>query len=246
MAVAESQRLAKFLANAGFCSRRKAESLILEGRVEVNGQRVSHPAPLVTSSDQVKVDGRLISSNSPKLWIYHKPAGAICSHHDPQGRPTIFDQLPPFKQHVTYIGRLDFNSEGLLLLTNAPMLATYFSHPRFGWERVYQVRIYGELPSAASLSGLARGCVIDGVQYGPVHVTVVSGGGRHHWLEVRLREGKNREIRKIMNSFGLQVSKLRRVQYGPFELPAHLHPNMLNEVPETLVNQYWLEAQSKL
>lgn len=213
-----SDRIAKLMARAGLCSRRDAERWIADGRVAVNGKVITTPATLITAADDVIVDGLPLPARPvPRLWRYHKPDGLITTHADPQGRPTVFAQLPAEIGRVISIGRLDYNSEGLLLLTNDGALARHLELPSTGWIRRYRVRAFGRI-EAADLARLAHGITIDQVRYGPIEARIDSQRGANLWLTVGLAEGKNREVRKVMSELGLQVSRLIRVAYGPFQL----------------------------
>jgi 23S rRNA pseudouridine2605 synthase len=211
-------RIAKALARAGLCSRRDAERWIEDGRVRVNGKTITSPALDVSPSDRIEVDGKPLPDAEPiRLWRYHKPRGLVTTHRDPEGRPTVFDKLPPEMPRVVSIGRLDLNTEGLLLLTNDGALARHLELPATGWLRRYRVRAHGSIDQAA-LDKLKNGITIDGVRYGPVEATVDRPQGANVWLTIALREGKNREVRKILNTLGLDVNRLIRVSYGPFQL----------------------------
>jgi 23S rRNA pseudouridine2605 synthase len=211
-------RIAKVLARAGVCSRRDAEKLIAEGRVKVDGKVIDSPALNVTAANRIEVNGKpLPQAEPPRLWLYHKPAGLVTTHRDPQGRTTVFASLPKTLPRVISVGRLDYSSEGLLLLTNDGGLARKLELPATGWVRRYRVRSFGR-PSDAAIARLQKGMTIDGVEYGPIEVTVERDRGDNSWLVVSLREGKNREIRKVLEHFGHQVSRLIRVAYGPFQL----------------------------
>jgi 23S rRNA pseudouridine2605 synthase len=213
-----SERLAKRIARAGICSRREAEVLIEAGRVVVNGKQIKTPAFNVVEKDAIKVDGKLLAEKQPtRLWLYHKPTGLVTTHKDPQGRPTVFEHLPKGMPRVISIGRLDLNSEGLLLLTNDGELARKLELPSTGWTRRYRVRVFGTI-TPIMLSQMKKGLVIDGVQYGSVTATIDSQKKDNYWLTVALNEGKNREIRKIFEYFGGKVSRLLRLSYGPFAL----------------------------
>lgn len=213
-----AERLAKRMARAGLCSRREAEVWIANGRVNVNGKKITTPAFNVSESDAVKVDGKLLQAKEPaQLWLYHKPAGLVTSHKDPQGRRTVFDELPRQLGRVISIGRLDLNSEGLLLLTNDGGIARKLELPSTGWIRRYRVRAYGGI-TPSMLAEMKKGVTIDGVKYGSVEAVLDSQKGNNSWLTVSLAEGKNREIRKIFEHYGLKVSRLLRVSYGPFQL----------------------------
>ena len=211
-------RIAKALARAGLCSRRDAERWIVEGRVRVNGKTIASPALDVGPDDRVEVDGRPLPDAEPiRLWRYHKPRGLVTTHRDTDGRPTVFEKLPPEMPRVVSIGRLDLNTEGLLLLTNDGALARHLELPATGWLRRYRVRAHGRVDQAA-LDKLKNGVAIDGVRYGPVEATVDKTQGANVWLTVSLREGKNREVRKILTPLGLDVNRLIRISYGPFQL----------------------------
>jgi 23S rRNA pseudouridine2605 synthase len=214
----ETMRIAKAMARAGLCSRREAERWIAEGRVSVNGRTLTTPAFEVGPRDKIIVDGQALpEAEGPRLWRYHKPRGLVTTHSDPEGRPTVFDSLPPELPRVISVGRLDFNTEGLLLLTNDGALARYMELPATGWLRRYRVRARGRVRQA-QLDALKDGISLDGVNYGPVEATLDSEQGANVWLTVGLREGKNREIRKILGHLGLEVSRLIRVSFGPFQL----------------------------
>lgn len=214
----EPMRIAKAIARAGLCSRREAERWIAEGRVAVNGRLLSTPAFEVGPKDRVTVDGEpLPAAEPPRLWRYHKPRGLITSHRDPEGRPTVFDRLPEHMPRVISVGRLDFNTEGLLLLTTDGALARHMELPATGWLRRYRVRARGRVTPAA-LAELTKGITIDGIRYGAVEATLDSEHGANIWLTLGLREGKNREVRKILGHLGLEVGRLIRVSYGPFQL----------------------------
>jgi 23S rRNA pseudouridine2605 synthase len=211
-------RIAKALARAGLCSRREAERWIGEGRVKVNGKTITSAALDVSPNDRIEVDGKPLPDAEPiRLWRYHKPRGLVTSHRDPEGRPTVFERLPPDMPRVVSIGRLDLNTEGLLLLTNDGALARHLELPATGWLRRYRVRAHGRIEQAA-LDRLKDGIEIGGVRYGPIEATVDRVQGHNIWLTMALREGKNREVRKILNFLGLDVNRLIRVSYGPFQL----------------------------
>jgi len=204
--------------------------LILAGRVAVDGLTLSTPAVTVTDENRITVDGRPIPQpTEPRLWRYHKPAGLLTTHRDPQGRPTLFERLPPELPRVVSVGRLDLNSEGLLLLTNDGALARRLELPANGWLRRYRVRVHG-LVEPARLTALAKGIHVDGVDYGPIEASLERQQGSNAWLTMSLREGKNREVRRVMEHLGLQVSRLIRVAYGPFQL-GHLVRGGVEEVP---------------
>jgi len=211
-------RIAKALARAGLCSRREAERWIEGGRVSVNGEVLESPARDVAPADRILVDGNPLPAPAPpRLWRYHKPKGRVTTHSDPQGRPTVFEALPEEMPRVISIGRLDFNTEGLLLLTNDGALARHLELPATGWLRRYRVRAHGEVAQEA-LDKLKDGVEIGGVRYGPIEATLEKVQGSNVWLMLGLREGKNREVRTILDSLGLTVNRLIRVSFGPFQL----------------------------
>lgn len=215
---AEGERIAKRLARAGLCSRREAERWIEEGRVEVNGQVLRSPAVNVKPGDAIIVNGQPLKAAEPtRMWRYHKPAGLLTTNRDPEGRPTIFEKLPAELGRVISVGRLDFNSEGLLLLTNDGGLARHLEMPSTGWGRRYRVRVHGAVDERA-LARLGEGSTVDGVRYGPVEAALERVQGSNAWLTMSLREGKNREIRKLCAHLGLEVTRLIRIGYGAFRL----------------------------
>lgn len=228
------ERIAKWLARAGVASRRDAEKLLEAGRVRLNGAVLSHPASFVQPGDIVQVDGVVVDvPEGTRLWRYHKPDGLVTTHRDPQGRPTVFERLPPQLPRVVSIGRLDLTSEGLLLLTNDGALARRLELPATGWLRRYRVRVNGR-PDERALAGLARGVTIAGIRYGPIEAGLDSVKGDNAWLTLSLREGRNREVRRIMEHLGLPVSRLIRVAYGPFQLGT-LPRGAVEEVPTRIL-----------
>ena len=230
------ERIAKFLARAGVSSRRDAEAMIAAGRVALNGQAVSHPATFVAADDIVLVDGKPVATPArTRLWRYHKPAGLVTTHRDPEGRPTVFEKLPAALPRVISVGRLDLTSEGLLLLTNDGALARLLELPATGWIRRYRVRVYGVV-DPARLAALARGTTIAGVRYGPIEAGLDSRKGENAWLSVALREGRNREIRKVMASLDLVVTRLIRISYGPFQLGL-LPRGAVEEIPARVLRE---------
>ena len=213
-----TMRLAKMMARSGICSRRDAEEFIKQGRVTVNGSLIDTPAFNVEETDKILFDGeKLPKIETTRLWIYHKPAGLVTSHKDEKDRATVFEHLPDGLPRVISIGRLDLNSEGLLLLTNDGELSRKLELPSNGWLRRYRVRVFGNVDEKQLMS-LQNGVTIDGVTYGAIKVVIDSKQGANTWLTVTLSEGKNREIRKVMKHLGLDVSRLIRVSYGPFQL----------------------------
>jgi 23S rRNA pseudouridine2605 synthase len=230
------ERIAKVIAAAGLCSRRDAERLIAEGRVVVNGKRLATPACVVGEADRVTVDGKpLPAAPEPRMWRYHKPAGLVTSHRDPQGRATVFERLPAELGRVISVGRLDLGSEGLLLITNDGGLARRLELPATGWIRRYRVRAHGVI-GADDIAALARGSVIDGVAYGPAEVAIDRVKGRNVWLTVALKEGKNREVRRLLEAKGLRVSRLIRIAYGPFQLGT-LARGAVAEIPRKVLRE---------
>lgn len=219
-APAGGERIAKRLARAGLCSRRQAEAWIGLGRVSVNGRVLASPACVVTGGDTILVDGQPIpEAEPPRLWRYHKPAGLVTSARDEKGRRTVFDALPEGLPRVVSVGRLDLTSEGLLLLTNDGELSRFLELPSTGWVRRYRVRAHGRI-TEDRLATLAGGVTVDGVRYGPIAAEIERQQGANAWLSIGLREGKNREIRRVMEHLGLSVNRLIRTSYGPFHLGA--------------------------
>lgn len=230
------ERIAKVIAHRGIASRRAAEELINQKRVAVNGKTVTTPATLVTATDIVTVDGEALPAPAPlRLWLYHKAPGVLVTHKDPQGRPTVFGQLPDTLPRVISVGRLDFNSEGLLLLTTSGPLARHLELPATGWTRRYRVRVHGRV-EAQRLAALSEGITVDGVQYGAIAATLERQQGSNAWLTLALKEGKNREVRRVMDYLGYPVSRLIRVAYGPFQLGA-LPQGELREVPQKALQE---------
>ncbi|MBL8651540.1 MAG: rRNA pseudouridine synthase, partial [Sphingopyxis sp.] len=212
------QRIAKLLARAGVGSRRDVERMVEEGRIALNGETIVQPAPLLTSLDGLTVDGNPVAKPvSTRLYRFHKPAGCITAARDPKGRKTIYDLLPRGLPRVMPVGRLDYNTEGLLLLTNDGAFKRQLELPASGVERTYRARAFGEI-SQAQLEELAMGIEIDGVRYGKIIANLERRTGRNQWIEMTLTEGKNREVRKVLEHFGLQVSRLIRTRYGEFTL----------------------------
>ncbi len=212
------ERIAKVLARAGLASRRDAEEMVTSGRVTVNGRLINSPALDVTANDVVAVDGKpLPARERTRLFLYHKPKGLMTTHADPEGRPTVFDNLPEGLPRLISIGRLDFNTEGLLLLTNDGGLARVLELPDTGWLRRYRVRAHGEI-TQGQLDELKNGIEVEGVKYGPIDATLERDQGSNVWLVFAIREGKNREVRNVMAHLGLEVNRLIRISYGPFQL----------------------------
>ena len=206
------------LARAGVASRREAERMIEAGRVSVNGKKILSPALNVTASDKLTVDGKLVEDAEPaRLWLYHKPTGLVTTARDEKGRATVFDALPEDLPRVMSVGRLDINSEGLLLLTNDGELKRKLELPSTGWLRRYRVRVKG-VPTDETLEPLRKGVTVEGERFQPMGVTIDRQQGANAWLTISLREGRNREIRRAMESVGLEVNRLIRISYGPFQL----------------------------
>ena len=229
-------RIAKYLARAGVASRRDAEKLLAEGAVKLNGKPVTHPATFVQPGDIIQVRGKVVEQpDRTRVWRYHKPEGLVTTHRDPEGRPTVFDKLRQQLPRVISVGRLDLSSEGLLLLTNDGALARRLELPATGWVRRYRVRVYGH-PDPAALAALSRGVTVEGVRYGPIEAAIDARKGDNVWLTVALREGRNREVRRVMAHLGLPVSRLIRVAYGPFQLGT-LERGGIEEVPQRILRQ---------
>jgi 23S rRNA pseudouridine2605 synthase len=232
----EKERIAKFLARAGVASRRDSERLINAGRVTLNGVVVVHPATMVDAADTLAIDGKDIAApQQTRLWRYHKPAGLVTTARDPEGRPTVFSAIPKTLPRVISVGRLDINTEGLLLLTNDGELARYLEHPAQAISRTYRIRAHGIMTEAA-LAQLNRGITIDGIRYRPVTITIDRQQSSNCWLTMTLSEGKNREIKRLLEHIGLRVTRLIRISYGPFEL-GNLAPNAVDEIPDHLLRK---------
>lgn len=231
------ERIAKFMASTGLCSRRDAEKLILDGKISVNGEILKTPAFLVDENDVILNDGKPLNEKpKPRLWVYYKPRGLVVSHKDPEGRATVFQNLPSFMPRVISIGRLDLDSEGLLLLTNDGGLSRHLEAPSTGWKRKYKVRIFGK-PTQETLDTLLKGITIEGVHYKSIEAVLERQQGSNAWILVTLTEGKNREIRKVMEYFGWTVNRLLRLSFGPFELK-DMNPGDTTEIPpRVLKNQ---------
>lgn len=232
----KGERIAKVVARAGLASRREVERWIADGRIAVDGKVLTSPAVVVTAANRITVDGRdLPNAQRSRLFRFHKPRGMLTTEHDPQGRPTIYDGMPAELPRLMPVGRLDFNSEGLLLLTNDGGLKRHLELPATGWSRRYRVRAHGN-PDPAALTSLKRGIVVEGVRYGPIEASVDRSQGSNSWLTVTLTEGKNREVRRVLEHLGLTVNRLIRVAYGPFQLGdipplacVEVAPKMLSE-----------------
>jgi 23S rRNA pseudouridine2605 synthase len=244
----KGERLAKVLARSGLCSRRDAEKWIEAGRISVDGTEITSPALNVEPHQKIVVDGKALPrADATRLWRYYKPNGLITTAKDPQGRPTVFEYLPDEMPRVISVGRLDLNSEGLLLLTNDGELARYLEKPSEGWVRTYRVRIRlgDEGVSDEALAPLADGINVDGVAYGPIIAKLDTMKGSNAWITMELKEGKNREIRKVMNHLGYAVNRLLRTSFGPFQL-GRLEKNEVEEIPTRALKEYLPEYFKKV
>ena len=231
-----TMRLAKMIARSGVCSRREADGLIKQGRVTVNGEIVDSPAFNIYGDEKILLDGeKLPQVQVTRLWIYHKPAGLVTSHKDEKNRPTVFNNLPANLPRVISVGRLDLNSEGLLLLTNNGELSRQLEMPSNGWVRRYKVRVFGNV-NPNKLQSLQQGIVVDGIEYGSIKVDIEAKNGANTWLLVTLKEGKNREIRRVMKYLGLEVSRLIRLSYGPFQLGS-LRKGEVKEISQKVLRE---------
>jgi 23S rRNA pseudouridine2605 synthase len=241
---APGDRIAKVIARAGICSRRDAEKMIAEGRVAIDGETITTPALRVGPHQVVSIDGKpLAEPERSRLWRYHKPTGLVTTHRDPEGRPTVFMNLPKGLPRVVSVGRLDVNSEGLLLLTNDGALARTLELPAAGWTRKYRVRLFGKV-AQTDLDRLAEGVTVAGVKYGPVIADLERSKGMYAWASVSIKEGKNREVKRLMESLGLKVARLIRVQYGPFHL-GQLAEGAAEEIPARLWREHLGMKQAK-
>ena len=242
----DGERIAKYLARAGIASRREAEAMIERGEIRINGRKLTTPAFKVTGREDIRVNGKRVKAHEPvRVWRYHKPAGLITTTSDPEGRRTIFDELPKALPRTITIGRLDLTTEGILLLTNDGAVKRKLELPSTGWLRRYRVRINGSV-SEAKLDKLRAGITVEGLDYQPMTVTFDRQQGANAWLTVALREGKNREIRRAMGALGVTVNRLIRISYGPFQLGA-LKAGEVEEVEQRVVrDQLGISAKPKL
>lgn len=224
------ERIAKVLARAGVASRREVERMIAEGRIKLHGKTLNTPATLVKNTKHILVDGKPVGPREKiRVWRYHKVRETMTTHHDPGGRKTVFESLPHHLPRVISIGRLDYNTEGLLLLTNDGGVSRWIELPATAWKRTYRVRVHGRV-NMRKLDSLKNGVRIDGIQYGNVEAKLEKTQGTNSWLEISIFEGKNREVRRIMEHLGLQVTRLIRTAYGPFELGT-LDRGAIEEIP---------------
>jgi len=223
------QRIAKLLARAGVASRREVERMIAEGRVALNGEKLTTPATVLVDLGGITVDGKAVRpATATRLFRFYKPQRALTAANDPKGRPTIYDRLPPGLPRLMPVGRLDFMTEGLLLLTNDGEFKRQLELPRTGVVRTYRARAFGQI-TQQQLEGLAEGITIEGVHYGSINANLERRTGRNCWIEMSLTEGKNREVRRVLEHLGLQISRLIRTAYGPFSV-AGLDPSDADEV----------------
>lgn len=231
----KGNRIAKVIANSGYCSRRDAEKLIADGAVKVNGKTIDSPAILITDQS-IKINNKLLERREKtKLWIFNKPKGFIVTNRDPKNRQTIYDLLPKNMPRVITVGRLDMDTEGLLLLTNNGDLARYIEHPNTAWSRQYRVKVHGSIDKLEKNINILmkKGITVDGIKYAPIKISIEKKSETTNtWLKITITEGKNREVRKIMEYFGLRVVKLIRVSFGPFHLG-----NMLTMAIKSIPNK---------
>jgi 23S rRNA pseudouridine2605 synthase len=231
------QRIAKLLARAGIASRREIERMIAEGRIALNGEKISTPATLLDDVTGLTVDGRPVRpAKAARLYRFYKPQRALTAEYDPKGRPTIYDRLPAGLPRLVPVGRLDFMTEGLLLLTNDGELKRQLELPRTGVVRTYRARAFGAV-TQDQLERLAEGITIEGVHYGSINANLERRTGRNCWIEMSLTEGKNREVRRVLEHLGLQVSRLIRTAYGPFTVEG-LEPGAIDEIDSSALEQF--------
>ena len=226
------------LARAGVASRREVEKMIKAGRITLEGKVVTSPATFISSAREIKVDGEAVAGKEEtRLWLYHKPRGLVTSHRDEAGRATLFDALPETLPRVISVGRLDINTEGLLLLTNDGELARYLEHPSSGIRRKYRVRVHGKV-DREKLKKLEKGITVEGVNYGPIRAEVEKVQGTNTWLTLFLKEGKNREVKKVLGHLGLKVTRLIRTHFGPFAL-GNLNREGIREISADRIREIW-------
>ncbi|MFL6729031.1 MAG: pseudouridine synthase [Sphingomicrobium sp.] len=231
------QRIAKLLARAGIASRREIERMIADGRIALNGEKITTPATVLSDVTGLTVDGRPVRpAKATRLYRFYKPPATLTAAHDPKGRATIYDRLPPGLPRLMPVGRLDYMTEGLLLLTNDGELKRQLELPRTGVVRTYRARAFGPV-TQAQLEDLAEGISIDGVHYGSINANLERRTGRNAWIELSLAEGKNREVRRVLAHLGLQVSRLIRTAYGPFSL-AGLDPGAVDEIDRSELDEF--------
>ncbi len=230
------ERIAKVIARSGACSRREAERLIEAGKVTVDGKRITSPALNVTDENVVIVNGEpLAAKEEAKLWLFHKPKGCLTTTSDPQGRKTVFEIIPKSLPRVISVGRLDYNTEGLLLLTNSGALARHLELPSTGWIRRYKVRAYGKIDNN-KLDLLRAGAEIDGIKYAPAKIELEKTQGENNWMIISIAEGKNREIRRMLDFANLEVNRLIRTSYGPFQLGS-LPPREVKQISGKVIKE---------
>ncbi len=239
----DSKRIAKVIAGAGVCSRRQAEQLIFQGKVKLNGVQVFNPGVHASKTCLIHIDGRPVVQSEKKIqiWRYHKPLGIIVSTRDDKGRPTVFDQLPQSIGRVISIGRLDINSQGLLLLTNDGLLANRLMSPQLGWKRTYRVRVWGRI-SDHELETLRQGLKLEDEVFRPMEAIITHQENSNTWLQISLREGRKREIRRAIEHFGYKVNRLIRISFGPFEL-GKLQDNELHEVTRATLKKLLVDIK---
>lgn len=241
------ERIAKYLARAGICSRREAEQLIIEGRVRVNGEIIDTPATFVNDADDIRIDsGKKVKKEPPRVFLFHKPAGLLTATKDPRGRPTIFDVMPRTMPRVISVGRLDMNTEGLILLTNDGEIKRYLELPSTGWVRKYRARVHGTV-NVERLERMKKGMTVNGIKYGPVHAKLEKAQqSANSWVQVSLTEGKNREVRNLMKAIHLDVNRLIRTSYGPFQLGKLAKGAIIEVKTKTLKEQLPKELVDKI